>query len=542
MLEYNSGSVMVMFTCGPSRLTVGPDISYSGSRSTKYAKLMVKSPVPTSTVMAAVPLTEVSNVEVARTVKFARVSAAATVRRPAGEIVVPVCTAPSIVQVTSCVGLLVPATVAVNGWVSPLLISAVEGFTVTPVTVGISTVTAAVPLTEVSNVEVARTVKFARVSAAAIVRRPAGEIVVPVCTVPSIVQVTSCVGVLVPATAAVNIWVSPLLISAVKGLTVTLSTVGISTVTVAVPLTEELNVEVARTVSVVRVSLVATVRRPTGEIVVPVCTVPSIVQVTSCGGPLVPATVAVNDRVSPLLISVVEGLTVTPVTVGISTVTAAVPLTEVSNVEIARTVKLARVSSAATVRRPAGEIVVPVCTVPSIVQVTSCVGLLVPATVAVNDCVPPLATSAVEGFTVTLSTVGISTVTVAVPLTEELNVEVARIVSVVRVSLVATVRRPAGEIVVPACTVPSIAQVTSCGGPLVPATVAVKGCVPPLATSAVEGLTVTPVTVVSSASDVSVGHAVIEIPITAAAAIIPRSFTWFFTENLLLLRCHLLPI
>jgi len=88
------------------------------------------------------------------------------------------------------------------------------------------------------------------------------------------------------------------------------------------------------------------------------------------------------------------------------------------------------------------------------------------------------------------------TVTVAVPLLVVSAVDVALIVSDVRVSAAATVSKPLVLIVVPAfLPVWSIDQLTVCAGLFVPVTVAVKICVAPFATVAVLGLTVTPVTV-----------------------------------------------
>jgi hypothetical protein len=90
------------------------------------------------------------------------------------------------------------------------------------------------------------------------------------------------------------------------------------------------------------------------------------------------------------------------------TVTAAVPLFVVSAVEVALTVSDVRVSSAATVSEPLVLIVVPAFfPVSSIAHVTVCAGLLFPFTVAVNCCVVPLGTVAVEGLTVTPVTVAV---------------------------------------------------------------------------------------------------------------------------------------
>jgi len=91
-------------------------------------------PGPT-TVTVAVPLLARSNVEIALTASDVAVSLTATARRPSPEIAVPE-TPPSTSHVTVVGGLLVPKTVAVKYWLSPLTTLAVAGLTVTLVTVG----------------------------------------------------------------------------------------------------------------------------------------------------------------------------------------------------------------------------------------------------------------------------------------------------------------------------------------------------------------------------------------------------------------------
>jgi hypothetical protein len=100
------------------------------------------------------------------------------------------------------------------------------------------------------------------------------------------------------------------------------------------------------------------------------------------------------------------GLTVTPLTVTIAPVTLTLAVFDllVSIVEVARMVKVLAGSIAATVRYPL-EILVP-APPPVTVHVTVCAGPSVPFTLAVNACVPPLATFALAGLTVTLLTVG----------------------------------------------------------------------------------------------------------------------------------------
>ena len=87
------------------------------------------------------------------------------------------------------------------------------------------------------------------------------------------------------------------------------------------------------------------------------------------------------------------------------TVTVASPDLVRSSVEVATTVRVSAVSSAATVRRPSVVMVVPSLS-PRTVQVTVWAGLFSPMTEAVNCCVPPCCTLAAAGDTVTFSTVG----------------------------------------------------------------------------------------------------------------------------------------
>ena len=165
-------------------------------------------------------------------------------------------------------------------------------------------------------------------------------------------------------------------------------------------------VGVALTVSVPRVSLADTVRRPISLMVVPLCFPTwSIDHVTFWDGLFEPVTVALKDRVLPLATLAVVGLTVTlaTVAVGAATVTVAVPYLVVSAVDVALTVSVPRVSLADTVRRPLELMDVPLCLfVWTIDHVTVWGGLLVPETVMEKDCVLPLATLAVAGLTVTL--------------------------------------------------------------------------------------------------------------------------------------------
>jgi hypothetical protein len=222
-----------------------------------------------------------------------------------------------------------------------------------------------------SSVEVAVTVRLAAVSTAATVRRPVVLMLVPV-EPPVTVQVTPWSGLLVPFTTAVNCRVPPFATLAVAGLAVPPVTVGGTevTVTVAVPDLLVSRVEVAWTVKVVALSAAATVRRPVVLMLVPV-EPPVTDQVTPWSGLLSPVTVASNCWVPSFSTLAVAGLTETPVTVGATgvTVTVAVPDLLVSKVEVAVTVRLAALSSAATVRRPASLMLVP-AEPPVTVQVT----------------------------------------------------------------------------------------------------------------------------------------------------------------------------
>jgi hypothetical protein len=96
--------------------------------------------------------------------------------------------------------------------------------------------------------------------------------------------------------------------------------------------------------------------------------------------------------------------------VEVPTVTVAVPNLLVSSVDLAVTVKVAAVSSAATVKCPLEVIVFPAT--PSTSHVTvlfnAASGSSRTVTVALNCCVPPGATIAVAGVTFTPTTVGSS--------------------------------------------------------------------------------------------------------------------------------------
>jgi hypothetical protein len=365
-------------------------------------------------------------------------------------------------------------------------------------------VTVAVSDLFVSTADVALTVSSAKPSFADTVRRPVVLfMVVPLFLfVWTIDHVTVWTGLFGPATVAEKDWVLPFSTLAVLGLTVTELTIGVVTVTVAVPFLLVSAVDVALTVIVDKVSLADTVRRLLVLMVVPLCLPAwSIDHVTFWDGLLFPATVAEKDKVLPFSTVAVDGLTVTLETGGdwVVTVTTAVPFLLVSAVDVALTVIIVRVSLADTVRRPLMLMVVPLFLPAwSIDHVTFWDGLFVPATVAEKDWVLPFSTVAVAGLTVTLETGGgwVVTVTTAVPFLLVSAVDVALTVIVVRLSLADTVRRPLVLMVVPLCLPAwSIAHVTFWDGLLFPATMAEKDWVLPFSTLAVVGLTVTEVTV-----------------------------------------------
>ena len=145
-------------------------------------------------------------------------------------------------------------------------------------------------------------------------------------------------------------------------------------------------------------------------------------------------------------------------------VTVAVPLLAVFTVDVALTLTLVAVSPVATVNRPLALMLVPVPP-PETDQVTVWAGLLAPLISALNWKVWPFATEAVEGLTVTKSTVGVAgpvwvvIVTVAVPLIAVFTVDVALTVTLVAVSAAATVKRPSVLMPVPAMP-PETVQVT----------------------------------------------------------------------------------
>jgi hypothetical protein len=122
--------------------------------------------------------------------------------------------------------------------------------------------------------------------------------------------------------------------------------------------------------------------------------------------------------------------------------------------------------------------------------------LFVPVTVALKAAVPPFATLAVGGFTLTRVTVGTSEVTLtdAVPFFVASTVEVALTVKDSAPSSAATAKMPPALMLVPAPP-PSTDQLTLWAGLLVPLTVALKVWVPPFSTLMLEGSTLTTETV-----------------------------------------------
>jgi hypothetical protein len=148
--------------------------------------------------------------------------------------------------------------------------------------------------------------------------------------------------------------------------------------------------------------------------------------------------------VLPFCTEALEGVTLTLVTVGVGvvTVTDAEPDFDGSTVEVAVTVKLVAVSDAPTDKMP--EELMLDAEPPETDHITVCAGLFVPETVALNACVFPFCTEALEGVTLTLVTVGVGVVTEtdAEPDLDGSTVEVAVTVRLVAVSDAPTLRTP----------------------------------------------------------------------------------------------------
>jgi len=277
----------------------------------------------------------------------------------------------------------------------------------------------ALPDFDGSTVEVAKTYSIVVVSLADIVSNPLALMLVPDATppVPAALEltlhVTVVTGSLIPVTIALNCRVLPLVTDWFGGLIVTPVTVGISTVTAAMPVFDGSTVEVAITYRVVKVSLADIVSNPFAFMLVP-CVTPPVpaafeltLHVTVVAGSLIPVTAALNWKVLPLVTDWFEGLTVTPVTTGISTLTAALPYFDGSITEAAITYRVVKVSFAATVSKPLAFTLVP-CVTPPVpaafeltLHVTALSGLLLPVTVALNCKVLPADTDGPEELTVT---------------------------------------------------------------------------------------------------------------------------------------------
>jgi len=320
--------------------------------------------------------------------------------------------------------------------------------------VPVVTLTPAVALLLVSATEVAVTAKFP--AAVPAVKRPAVVIVPPVA-----LHVTAVL--LLPVTVAVNCFVAPAATVAEVGEIATETVGGALIVIAAVADLVVSATDVAFTWKLPAV--VPAVKRPAVETVPPVA-----VHVTAVL--LLPVTVAVNCCVAPASNVAVVGATVTETVGAALTVTAAVADLVISATEVAFTEKLPAVVPA--VKRPAVETVPPVA-----VHVTAV--LLLPVTVAVNCCVPPVSTVAVVGATVTETVGAAFTVTAAVA---DLVVSATEVAFTEKLpAVVPAVKRPAVEIVPPVAV-----HVTAVL--LLPVTVAVNCCVPPVSTVAVVGATV----------------------------------------------------
>jgi len=199
--------------------------------------------------------------------------------------------------------------------------------------------------------------------------------------------------------------------------TVTPVTAGISTVTEAMPDFDVSMTEVAITYRVVKVSLGDTVSKPLEFMFVPGVTAPVplalelTLHVTILTGSLIPVTMESNLKVLPLTTDWYGGLTLTFVTTGISTVTAAPPVFDGSSTDAAKIYRAGKVSLIAAVSKPLALIVVPGVTapVPSALEltlhVTALSGLLLPVTDALNCNVLPLIIDWPEELTITPVTV-----------------------------------------------------------------------------------------------------------------------------------------
>jgi len=143
---------------------------------------------------------------------------------------------------------------------------------------------------------------------------------------------------------------------------------------------------------------------------------------TVLSGLLMPVTEALNWTDLPLSTDWFEARTDTPVTVGISTVTEAMPDFDVSMTDVAITYKVVKNSLGDIVSSPLELMFVPAVTAPEpsglelTLHVTVSTGSFIPVTIALNRKVLPLTTDWNGGLTFTFATTGISTVTAALPL------------------------------------------------------------------------------------------------------------------------------
>jgi hypothetical protein len=190
----------------------------------------------------------------------------------------------------------------------------------------------------------------------------------------------------------------------------------------------------------------------------------------------VPVTLAVNCCVSPGARLVLDGVTLTVTWLPTLMLATALPLAVGSATLVAVMVAVVQVCDAGAVNSPFSEIVPTL-----VVQFTAV--LPVPVTVATNCCVPPGATLALDGETLTLTWPSLR-VAIAVPLADGSATLVAVMVAVVHVCDGGDVNSPLSEIV-PTVVVQFTAVFA------VPVTVATNCCVPPGATLALDGETLT---------------------------------------------------
>jgi hypothetical protein len=403
------------------------------------------------------------------------VPAATVVARPPAAIVAVVVLddAQVAVAVRSCVEPSVSVPVAVNCCVSPLATLAFAGVTAMETSAAGITVSVVFPDTvpEVAEIVV---VPVARVVA----RPPAAMVaVVGVDDAQVAVDVRSCVEASVYVPVAVNCCLRPLATLGVAGVTAMETSAAALTVSVVFPdtvpeLAEIVVVPVARVVARPLAAMVAVVGVDDAQVAV---------AVRFCVEPSVYVPVAVNCCVSPLATLGLPGVT------AIETSAAAVTVNVVLPVMLPEVAEIVVVPAATPVARPVEAIVAAATLLDAqvAVEVRFCVEPSVYVPVAVNGCVSPLATLGLAGVTAMETSAAAVTVSVVLPLKLP---EVAEIVVVPAATPVA--RPPAAMVAAAVLDDAQVAvEVRFCVEPSVYVPVAVNGCVSPLATLGLAGVT-----------------------------------------------------